>query len=173
MKQPRGEESRLPVGIERRLYRLVSEPLDKDNPPTDDDGLPLKAQYKAVEVESTVRVNAGDLYLDEITLSPPENVVYRYGVVDVALPPGADTESIPWGVGITGIEGSIESTSYSGAQSYAVPIDELKGPMVFRQPVRFSQRGSFNMPPARYFRMYQPEEKAFEPGTYVRRIEVR
>jgi hypothetical protein len=28
------------------------------------------------------------------------------------------------------------------------------------------------LPPARYFRMYQPGEKAFEAGAYVGRIEV-
>jgi hypothetical protein len=166
------EESRLPVKIERRLYRLLSEPINKDHPPTDEDGIPLQAQYKAVQVENPVRVDAGELYLDVIAISPPENTVYRYGVVDVALPPGADTEPMPWGVAITGIEGSPESRSYPGFQSYAVPVDELNGPMVFQQAVRFSQRGSFNMPPARFFRMYQPEEKAFESGAYVGRIEV-
>ncbi|HYA41041.1 MAG TPA: alpha-2-macroglobulin family protein, partial [Syntrophobacteraceae bacterium] len=166
------EESRLPVKIERRLYRLQPEPIDKDNPPTDEDGLPLKAQYKAVPVENPARVDSGELYLDEIGISPSENAVYRYGVLDVALPPGADTELMPWGVGITGVEESSESRSYPGFQSYSVPIDELKEPMVLRQFIRFSQRGSFSMPPARFFRMYQPEEKAFEPGAYVGRIEV-
>jgi hypothetical protein len=167
------EESRLPVRIERRLYRLQSEPIDKDHPPTDEDGVPLQALYKAVQVENPARIDTGELYLDVIAISPPENTVYKYGVVDVALPPGADTEPMPWGVVIAGVEEGPEGRSYPGFQSYSVPIDELKEPMVFRQLVRFSQRGSFNMPPARFFRMYQPEEKAFEPGAYVGRIEVR
>lgn len=167
------EESGLPVRIERRLYCLQPEPIDKDHPPAGKKRLPLQALYKAVQVEDPVRVAAGELYLDEIAISPPVNVVYRYGVVDVALPPGADTEPMPWGIGITGLEESPVSKSYPGFQSYAVPIDELKEPMVFRQLVRFSQRGSFSMPPARFFRMYQPEEKAFERGTYIGRIEVQ
>ena len=165
------ENSGLPVKIERRLYHLLSEPIDKENPPKGEDG-PLKALYKAVPVEGPVQVDAGELYLDEIAVSPSEGAFYRYGVVDVALPPGAETEPMLWGVGITGVEESPQAKTYPGFQSYSIPVDELTEPMVFRQLVRFSQRGSFNVPPVRFFRMYQPEEKAFESGAYVSRIEV-
>ena len=47
---------------------------------------------------------------------------------------------------------------------YAVPIDPLGGELVVRHLLRFSQKGSYVLPPTRYHRMYQPEQKAFEGG---------
>ncbi|MCB2551717.1 hypothetical protein KQ767_16810, partial [Listeria monocytogenes] len=43
-----------------------------------------------------------------------------------------------------------------------VPVDSLSGEQRFRHLVRFSQKGSFNLPPARYLRLYAPEQQALE-----------
>jgi hypothetical protein len=42
------------------------------------------------------------------------------------------------------------------------PVPALERPTVLRQLVRFSLPGRFALPPVRYFRMYQPEAKAFQ-----------
>jgi uncharacterized protein YfaS (alpha-2-macroglobulin family) len=47
---------------------------------------------------------------------------------------------------------------------YAVPIEPLEGDVTVRHLLRFAQKGSYVLPPARYHRMYQPEQKAFEGG---------
>lgn len=176
------EESKLPIEIKRRLYLLHSEPIDKEHPPAQEkDAEPLKALFKAVPVEEPLQVEAGELYLDEITISPSsENADYKYGVVDVPLPPGADAEPTPWGLGIVGISEDenraislSESTFYPGFQYYSIPVDELKEPVTFRQLVRFSEQGSFSVPASRFFKMYQPEDKAFESGAFFKRIDVR
>ena len=45
---------------------------------------------------------------------------------------------------------------------YAVPVDSLEGTLTVRHLVRFSQKGQFSLPPARYVRMYAPQEQALE-----------
>ena len=55
-----------------------------------------------------------------------------------------------------------------------MPIDSLDGPLTIRHLVRFSQRGTFTLPPARLFRMYEPEDKALEgENSGARVMEVR
>ena len=118
--------------------------------------------------------------MDEIEISPAtEGTVYRYGVLEIPLPPGAEVEPTTWGINVAGLAGDENPVSLSepiftsGRRSYSVPVDELSTTRVFRQLVRFSQRGVFSMPPVRYFRMYQPNDKAFEAGFERRRVEVR
>jgi len=60
----------------------------------------------------------------------------------------------------------------TGRRSYSIPVDALGMPQVYRFLVRFSQRGGFGLPPVRYFRMYQPNEKGLEADA-VGRIDVR
>jgi uncharacterized protein YfaS (alpha-2-macroglobulin family) len=55
---------------------------------------------------------------------------------------------------------------------YAVPVDPLAGETTVRHLVRFAQRGTYALPPARFYRMYAPDAKAFESGG-ARRWEVR
>jgi uncharacterized protein YfaS (alpha-2-macroglobulin family) len=54
---------------------------------------------------------------------------------------------------------------------YAVPIDTLAGEVKVRHLLRFAQKGRYVLPPARFYRMYQPEQKAFE-GKALRSLKV-
>jgi uncharacterized protein YfaS (alpha-2-macroglobulin family) len=42
-----------------------------------------------------------------------------------------------------------------------------------RHLVRFAQKGSFVLPPARLYRMYQPDSKAFEGAGGMRKLDVK
>jgi uncharacterized protein YfaS (alpha-2-macroglobulin family) len=145
---------RLPVTVERRLYRL--EPTGK----------PL--EFAAEAIAGTV-VSSTDLYVDEITVTPRAGERLRYAILEVSLPPGADVERTTWGIRV-GVPGAVEPRAVDRARhepgdlSYAIPIDGLDGALTVRHLVRFSQRGRFELPPARVYRMYQPEEKAQEDG---------
>ena len=146
------EQPTLPVTLERKLYRL--EPLD--------DGKGFDA--KPVAHDETILSNG--LYVDEITLTPSESQPLRFGLLEVPLPPGASVEPSTWGVNISNLGGNAEPLSFArdeyseGDLSYQVPIPELKEPKVVRQLLRFAERGEFNLPASRYFRMYQPGAKA-------------
>ena len=60
-----------------------------------------------------------------------------------------------------------------GQMSYAVPVDSLSGEIVLRHLLRFSQKGQFALPPARFHRMYQPAQQAFEVEPALQHIDVR
>ena len=98
-------------------------------------------------------------------------------MIDPRLP-GADVEPGTWGIRIKDLNGNgevlpIERARYQpGELSYAVPVDRMSNGMVIRHLVRFGSRGEFVLPPARFYRMYQPEEKAFE-GVAERRLTVK
>jgi uncharacterized protein YfaS (alpha-2-macroglobulin family) len=94
-------------------------------------------------------------------------------LLEVPLPPGGDVEASTWGLTITGLSGAGEDARPQrapvrqvqhemGEMSYRQPVASLDHPQVYRQLVRFSLPGTFSLPPARYFRMYQPEAKALE-----------
>ena len=53
-----------------------------------------------------------------------------------------------------------------------MPVDTLAGEMTVRHLVRVAQAGTFVLPPARYYRMYEPEQKAFEVKPRAR-VQVR
>ncbi|WP_009878073.1 hypothetical protein, partial [Pseudomonas aeruginosa] len=53
-----------------------------------------------------------------------------------------------------------------------VPVDSLSGEQRFRHLVRFSQKGSFNLPPARYLRLYAPEQQALEAKPALAKVKV-
>ena len=55
---------------------------------------------------------------------------------------------------------------------YAVPVDSLQGKLVLRHLVRFSQKGAFHLPPARYSRMYDPQAQAFEQTPALAELKV-
>ena len=153
--QPGGGEQQaasLPIQLQRTLYRL--DPLS--------DGTGFTAV--ALTPEDTLQSNA--LYVDEVILTPKENEHFRYGMLEVALPPGADVEPSTWGIQIAGLDGNQTPVSFSRAQfeagslSYRVPVPELNAPLTVRQLLRFAERGRFNLPASRYFSMYQPADKA-------------
>ncbi len=60
-----------------------------------------------------------------------------------------------------------------GELSYHQPVPLLDRPVALRQLVRFALPGTFALPPARYFRMYQPDAKAFEGGKSDRATTLR
>ena len=55
------------------------------------------------------------------------------------------------------------------AQGYVIPIDALKPQeaRVVRHLIRLGQKGTFRLPAARLWRMYQPEAQAMEAGPAV------
>jgi len=172
------EASKLPITVERKLYRL--EPIDSapakadpkapKQPAADATSSGIAFTAKPVKPGDTLDSNA--LYVDEVVLTPRQGT-YRYGLVEVPLPPGAEVEATTWGIQIDGLKG--EPNEGNGAQaferkaayemgqlSYNQPVPALERPTVLRQLVRFSLPGRFALPPVRYFRMYQPEAKAFQ-----------
>lgn len=159
---PSGNE--VPVAIRRKLWRLEQgEEAFK---------------FTAVAVEPGEALASDRLYLDEITLTVEGEQSLRYGLVEVPLPPGAEIERTTWGVSVAGLDGeeaqALEKARFEPGQlSYGVPVDSLSGSIRFRHLLRFSQKGQFQLPPARYQRMYAPEQQAFEAPVVLGAIEVR
>lgn len=142
----------MPLTIKRKLWKLVSgaQPLSYNVEPVDD-----------AEIASDA------LYLDEIVITASVEKPLRYGLLEVPLPPGADVERTTWGLTLSGL-GDVEATSLEKARhepgqlSYAVPLDSLQGEVRLRHLVRFSQKGRFSLPPARYLPMYAPQKQTYE-----------
>ncbi|VCX95013.1 hypothetical protein BANRA_05974 [Pseudomonas aeruginosa] len=152
----------LPVQISRRLLRLV----------------PGEGAFEfKVEEVGDKPLSSDELYLDEVTLNVPEDTALRYGMLELPLPPGADVERTTWGIKISGLAGD-EATTLERARNepgelfYGVPVDSLSGEQRFRHLVRFSQKGSFNLPPARYLRLYAPEQQALEAKPALAKVKV-
>jgi uncharacterized protein YfaS (alpha-2-macroglobulin family) len=178
------EDSRLNVGIVRRFYKL--EPLDvaadakKDSAPASQLG---RASFTARLVKQGDPIDSNALYVDEVTLTPRSGNAYHYGLLDVPLPPGSDVEATSWGVSIDGLPGAKEGSGPQpfqraasfemGELAYHQPVPLLDRPVTLRQLVRFALPGTFTLPPARYFRMYQPDAKAFEGGKSDRMTALR
>lgn len=152
--------SSLPVTLERRLYRVKRAA----------DGQQL------VRVEGEAGVDSDDLYLDEIRLSPGGKPL-RHAIVEAPLPPGASVESTTWGINLRNAAGQLEGLERARHEAtpygYTVPIDAADADVVLRHLVRFAQRGTFVVPPARAYRMYQPDQKALEDDGRSHRWEVR
>jgi hypothetical protein len=144
------EAQALPVAIERRILRMKQ---GKDG-------------YTTELVKSGEALSTDELYLDEITLKPAANTRHRFGLLEVALPPGALVESSTWGMVMAGAKPEpLERARHTERRDgYAVPIEPLEGEVTVRHLVRFAQKGTYVLPPARFHRMYQPEQKAFEGG---------
>ncbi|MNN41425.1 hypothetical protein D3C81_1555440 [compost metagenome] len=122
-------------------------------------------------------ISSDDLYLDEVTLTTEQAQALRYGMLEVPLPPGADVERTTWGIQVSGL-GTTEAAPLEKARHepgqllYAVPVDTLAGELRVRHLLRFSQKGQFNLPPARYVRLYAPEEQALEQQSALARLKV-
>jgi uncharacterized protein YfaS (alpha-2-macroglobulin family) len=160
-------KSTLPVTIERQLYRLQRRSFE--------DG---QSAYAAIPVGPGEKLSTQELYLDEIRLA--SNNIYYHGLVEAPLPPGAAIEHSTWGIELLddvdqagGSNVEKPSSSFierSRAEEhrdrYGVPVDKLGlgEDVVLRHLLRVSQTGHFVLPPVRYYRMYQPERKAFSDG---------
>ena len=170
------EDSRLNITVERRFYKL--EPLEVKVDPKKAGGAESqlgRSAFTARLVKQGDAIDSNALYVDEVTLTPRSGNAYHYGLLDVPLPPGGDVEATSWGVSIDGLPGEKEGVSgpqpFARAASYEMgelayhqPVPLLDRPVTLRQLVRFALPGTFALPPARYFRMYQPDAKAFEGG---------
>ncbi|MFX1764726.1 alpha-2-macroglobulin [Paraburkholderia sp. A1RI-2L] len=174
-----GHASRLPVKIERTLYRL-----DPIAPSSDAEKQAGRATFEAHRMKTGDAIDSNALYVDEVTLTPQDKSALHYGLLDVPLPPGGSVEATSWGVSIAGLPGPGEggsgpqpfarAASYDmGELGYHQPVPLLDRPLALRQLVRFALPGMFTMPPARYFRMYQPEQKAYEGGRSDRMVTLR
>lgn len=147
------EESTLPVRIQRKIYRL--DPAAK------------KGDFSKKFPREPGVYDSNEVYLDEVVVTPLNGTSYKYGVLEIPLPPGADLLPIPYGmkVGVRGSYAKIPETEYQeGDIGYAIPVESLREAMTFQRLVRFSQAGKFTLPPARFYRTYQPNDKAFEEG---------
>jgi uncharacterized protein YfaS (alpha-2-macroglobulin family) len=144
------EAQALPVAIERRILRMKQ---GKDG-------------YSTELVKPGEALRTDELYLDEITLKAAPGAKHRFGLLEVALPPGAVVESSTWGMVIAGAKPEpLERARHTERRDgYAVPIEPLEGEVTVRHLLRFAQKGAYVLPPARFHRMYQPEQKAFEGG---------
>jgi len=158
----------LPVKIERVLFRL-----DPIAPKTAEDKEATRGTFAAHLVAPGEALDSNALYVDQVTLTPQGDTALHYGLLEVPLPPGGSVEATSWGVGIAGLPGSDKpdpqpfqrAASYEmGELSYHQPVPLLVKPTVLRQLVRFALPGTFQLPPARYFRMYQPQDQAYEGG---------
>ncbi|EIW3126824.1 hypothetical protein MB909_001944 [Escherichia coli] len=151
------QQSNIPVTVERQLYRLI--PGEEE------------MSFTLQPVTSN-EIDSDALYLDEITLTSEQDAVLRYGQVEVPLPPGADVERTTWGISVSKPnagkqQGQLleKARNEMGELVYMVPVKELTGTVTFRHLLRFSQKGQFVLPPARYVRSYAPAQQSVAPGS--------
>ncbi len=145
------QASSLPVQIERRIWRMKQ----------GTDGFTTEA------LKDNEALRTDELYLDEIVLKPAAGTQHRYGLLEVALPPGASVEAGTWGIKLKKGDKfeALERTRHEDRRDgYVVPIEPLSGDVTVRHLLRFAQKGSYVLPPTQFYRMYQPEQKAFEGG---------
>jgi uncharacterized protein YfaS (alpha-2-macroglobulin family) len=57
--------------------------------------------------------------------------------------------------------------------AYAVPLESLGGEVRVRHLVRFSSKGQFVLPAARYRQLYAPEHQAIEAQPALGRVTVK
>jgi len=171
------ETGSLPVKVERRLYRLVRS--ESIAPTVQAAVVTPKRERATVEVTADAAnftlerlaadavLKTDEVYLDEVVLKRIDGAPLRYGIVEVPLPPGANADRTTWGIavrfpGAAGPEALERARFEETPYGYAVPVDLLAGDIAIRHLVRVAEAGRFVLPPARYYRMYQPEQKAFE-----------
>ncbi|WP_229487738.1 alpha-2-macroglobulin family protein [Pseudoduganella lutea] len=152
------ETSTLAVTVERRILRIKSG----------------NGGYATEPVKPGEALRTDELYLDEIRLKPASGARHRFGLVEVPLPPGASVEPTTWGIALEGTPPKqLERARHTERpDGYSVPVDALAGETVVRHLLRFAQKGSYVLPPARYYRVYEPEQKAIEGNAARRTLKV-
>ena len=152
----------LPVVVKRRLLRLVP----------GDEAFTFK-----LEAVGNKPLASDSLYLDEVTVSTKGQPL-RYGMLEIPLPPGADVERTTWGIKLTG-QGAADAAPLEkarfepGQMAYGIAVDSLSGELRFRHLIRFSQKGQFNLPPARYTQIYAPQHQAEEKKPALSQVTVK
>ncbi len=171
----------LDVALTRQLYRLKldtttpTEPKkdagskgNSKNPPTAPEFAVRSSQFKLIPVADTEALSSSELYLEQIELKSSGIRSLQQGLVQIGLPPGASMEPSTWGVSVQ-FPGSAEPTPMNRAvgeatsTGYVVPVQLLRdAPLRFTHLLRFSQKGSYAVPRARFHLMYQPGAVAHE-----------
>lgn len=163
------QKTQLPVQIERHIYRMVNERAAG--------GTADATNYRLILLSDDAPLKTDEVYLDEIVLKQTAGAPLRFGILDVPLPPGTTADRTTWGINLQSSASktpeALEHARYEQTpRGYAVPIESLNGAVVIRHLVRAAQTGKFMLPPVRFYRMYQPEQKAFEEKPRAR-IEIR
>lgn len=160
-------KSTIPVKIERKIYRLAKTKvqIDTNGSVTSDEG--AGAQYDLILLAPDETMDTNQVYLDEIILSARTASPIRYALVEAALPPGTSADTGTWGINVRYPHNenyqALEKARFDlSTQGYTVPVDYLKSKIRIRHLIRPAQRGTFKIPPVRFFKMYQPDQKAFE-----------
>ena len=103
------------------------------------------------------------LYIDEIRITP-DGEGGSFGIIEIPIPPGSRVEKQYLNLNVS----EFETSSFrhkvifdQGNLYYSIPIESLDKPVILRSYVRFSQRGEFILPRARFYKMYSPNDKAF------------
>lgn len=173
------------VQITRKLFKLElqkTEAADQNNQNGEqpaDTGL----VFAATEVKPGEKIDSSALYLDEVNLNGKGGT--RFGAVDIPLPSGAEVETAPYamkisGPGFVGENPDEDSDKQNSGQPppleldsgeyqvfphhYTAPVDGLPENRSFLHLLRFSQRGEFELGRARYFEMYHPDRQALQAG---------
>lgn len=157
------ETGQLAVNVGRKLYHMMAEgkagTVGNGN---SGEGAQSTWQFNLAALADDETIKSNELYLEEITLAPVSGARVRYGVVEVPLPPGADVEGTTWGISLHNGEKLERARNEPSRGGYAVPVERLDQPVVIRHLLRFAQKGKYNLPPARFYSMYAPQDKAFE-----------
>jgi hypothetical protein len=168
------ETAQLAVKVERQLYRLDATSAAPAAPSSESSEVPEKRlQFNLAPISDSDTVQTNDLYLEEIKLTPENNVRVKYGIVEVPLPPGAEVESSTWGISVSEGVPLERATSQPSRGGYAIPVERVDQPVVLRHLLRFSQKGKYKLPPARFYSMYAPQKKAFENVSTARVLTVK
>jgi len=171
------ETGQLAVKIERKLYRMVAADNgnngSKDSSSSSGEGAERTQRFDMSLLADGDAVKSNELYLEEISLTPAGDTRVRYGIVEVPLPPGAEVESTTWGINMGNGEALERARNEPSRGGYAVPVESLGQPVAVRHLLRFSQKGKYNLPPARFYSMYAPQNKAFEVTGKSRMVTVQ
>lgn len=168
------ETAQLAVKVERQLYRLDATNAAPVAASSESSEVPEKRlQFNLAPISDSDTVQTNDLYLDEIKLTPENNVRVKYGIVEVPLPPGAEVESSTWGISVSEGVPLERATSQPSRGGYAIPVERVDQPVVLRHLLRFSQKGTYKLPPARFYSMYASQKKAFENVSTTRVLTVK
>ena len=145
----------LPIRIEREFYRLEKQPKSEENRG--------RVKFTVTASGKTLEAKSSDLYIDEIRITP-KGEGGSFGIIEIPIPPGSRVEKQYLNLNIAEFEKSSFRHKVifdEGNLYYSIPIENLEEPVIFRSYVRFSQRGEFILPRARFYKMYSPNDKAF------------
>ena len=162
------ESAKLEVKIERKLFRMVA-----DSSAASGEGTERTQQYNLTQLGEDEAVKSNELYLEEITLTPENGVHVRYGLIESPLPPGAEVEGSTWGISVANGVALERARNEPSRGGYAVPLERVDEHVVVRHLLRYSQKGKYSLPPARFYSMYAPQNKAQEAAGKTRVVTVK